>query len=214
MAASAQPVSSHSAPHRSRSKLFLWIFLAISSLYAIAITEFPILHDKTGPNHDYLLKLIHDRFLLVPHAVCGSLALLSGPLQFSSRLRRKHLKFHRVLGRVYVFSIFIAATITIVLTQGSGLEIATYVQSGAWVVCTLAALLTARNRQIMQHRQWMVRSYAVTFTFITLRIPNLWPRYFNMKPSSVALTIIIVTFLSVFLPDIAFNWRELTSRRA
>jgi uncharacterized membrane protein len=204
----------HSNFSRWTSKHTLWLVLGLLGLYAIAITELPILHDKTGPNHDYLLRLIHDRFLLFPHIVCGSLALLSGPLQFSSGLRRKHLQFHRVLGRIYVASILIAATLTFILTQGSGFEIGTYVQSGAWIVCTLAALLTARNRQIVQHRQWMIRSYAVTFTFITLRIPNFWPRYLNMSAPHFTITIIIVTFLSVFLPDFAFNWRELTTRRA
>jgi hypothetical protein len=39
-------------------------------------------------------------------------------------------------------------------------------QAAAWIVCTTAAFITARNRQIAQHRQWMVRSYAVTFTFV------------------------------------------------
>jgi hypothetical protein len=50
------------------------------------------------------------------------------------------------------------------------------------IVCTIAPSITApsitaRNRQIAQHRQWMVRCYAVTFTFVSSRLLNLWPRY-------------------------------------
>jgi hypothetical protein len=86
--------------------------------------------------------------------------------------------------------------------------VATLVQAGAWVVCTLAALLTARNRHIMQHRQWMVRSYAMTFTFMTMRLLNPWPRFWNLSDSGFVITIIPVTFLSMFVPDIAFSWRE------
>jgi uncharacterized membrane protein len=188
-------------PARAYGKPLFWIILGLAALSVIPFTEIPILRDRTGVNAVYRARLFHDRFLLFPHALCGTLALLSGPLQFSTRFRSRHLKFHRVLGRVYVFSVFIAATITFILTQGSGLEIGTYVQSGAWIVCTLAAFLTARNRQLVQHRQWMVRSYAVTFTFVSLRILNPWSAYFNMSAHG-------------FVTDIAFNWRELTHRRA
>ena len=52
-------------------------------------------------------------------------------------------------------------------------------QAAAWIVCTTAAFITARNRQFAQHRQWMIRSYAVTFTFVSSRVLNLWPRYWS-----------------------------------
>jgi uncharacterized membrane protein len=202
------------APSRSYAKLIFWAILGLAALSIIPFTEFPILHDKTGLNVAYRAKLFHDRFLLFPHALGGTIALISGPLQFSSRFRRRHLKIHRVLGRIYVCSVFIAAVFAIILTQGNGVMIGTYVQAGAWITCTLAAFLTARNRQLVQHRQWMIRSYAVTFTFVSLRFLNFWPAYFNLSDPNFLLLIIIVTFASIFLPDIAFNWRELTTRRA
>jgi len=216
MAASTPTLSpSRTAPpNRSYAKLILWTILGLAALSIIPFTEFPILHDKIGPNVAYRARLFNDRLLLFPHALCGTIALLSGPLQFSTRFRSRHLKFHRVLGRVYVSSVLIAASMAFILTQGSGLEIGTYVQAGAWITCTLAAFLTARNRQIVKHRQWMIRSYAVTFTFISLRVLNFWPAYFNMSNPHFTLTIILATFASVFLPDIAFSWRELTTRRA
>lgn len=200
-------------PARPTGKRILWIVLALATLSLIPFTEIPILRDTTGVNVAYRAQLWHDRFLLVPHALCGIIALLSGPLQFSTRLRRKYLPFHRVLGRVYVISVLIAAGIALKLTQGSGLEIATYVQSGSWIVCTLAAFLTARNGHIAQHRQWMVRSYAVTFTFISTRLLNFWPAYAQMSVTASLLTITIATFLSLLVPDLALNWRELTTRR-
>ena len=60
----------------------------------------------------------------------------------------------------------------------------------------------------------MIRSYAMTFTFVALRIPNFSSAYLNMTPAHTTLTIILASFLSVSLPDIAFNWRELTTRRS
>ena len=117
-------------PTRRYSKRILWTLLGLVTLSVIPFTELPILHDTSGVNLAYRAQLWHDRYLLAPHALCGIIALLSGPLQFSARIRRKYLQFHRVLGRVYVVSVLVAAVIALILTQGSGLEIATYVQAG------------------------------------------------------------------------------------
>jgi uncharacterized membrane protein len=210
----ASSVVSAPRPARSNGKLILWIALGVATLSLIPFTEIPILRDRTGINVGYRAQLWHDRWLLVPHALCGTIALLSGPLQFSTRMRRRYLPFHRVLGRVYVVSVLVAAAIALILTQGSGLEIATYVQAGAWIVCTLAAFLTARNGHIAQHRQWMVRSYAVTFTFVSVRLLDFWPAYVQMSVTASLINIILVTFLSLLIADLALSWRELTTRRA
>ena len=59
----------------------------------------------------------------------------------------------------------------------------------------------------------MVRSYAITFTFIATRALNFWPAYAQMSTSTALIEIIVVTFLSLLIPDIALSWRELTTRR-
>jgi uncharacterized membrane protein len=164
--------------------------------------------------HQYRLRLIADRYLLIPHATFATLALLSGPLQFSTRLRQRYLRFHRILGRVYVVSVLIAAGIAFLITAGQPLFPATCIQGSAWIVCTLAAFLTARNRHIAQHRQWMVRSYAVTFTFITLRVLSIWPRYWNLSDATNVVIVIGTTFASILLADLGLNWRELTHSRS
>ena len=44
-----------------------------------------------------------------PRGMLGACALLLGPMQFSERLRQRFTKFHRVVGRFYVTSVFAAA---------------------------------------------------------------------------------------------------------
>jgi uncharacterized membrane protein len=142
------------------------------------------------------------------------LALLAGPLQFSSRLRQRHPQFHRVLGRAYLISVFIGAFSGIGLAAGRPGLPGTSMQAAAWIVCTTAAFLTARNRQIVQHRQWMARSYAVTFTFVSSRVLNLWPRYWSHLGDSLsAVGVIAFTLASLLIVDLALSWRELTTRR-
>jgi len=60
----------------------------------------------------------------------------------------------------------------------------------------------------------MVRSYALTFTFISTRLLNFWPAYAQMSVSAALLETIVVTFLSLLIPDIALSSRKLTTRRA
>ena len=164
--------------------------------------------------HAYRLKVISDRHLLIPHVLAATFALLIGPINFSSRIRQRHLQLHRVLGRIYVISVFIGAATGVALAAGSPGLPGTSMQAAAWIVCTAAALITARNGQIVQHRQWMVRSYAVTFTFVSSRVLNLWPRYWShLGDTFASVGIIAFTLASLLIADLGLNWRELISRR-
>ena len=42
--------------------------------------------------------------------------------------------------------------------------------STAWIVTTMMAYVAVRNGHIKKHQQWMIRSYAVTFTGVTFRL--------------------------------------------
>jgi uncharacterized membrane protein len=199
---------------RSRFKTVLWISLGLTVLFVFITSEVLLVTDYPM-YHAYRLQVIADRGLLIPHTLCGLIALLAGPVQFSSRLRQRHLKFHRVLGRIYVISVFIGALSGIALAAGRPGMPGTSMQAAAWIVCTTAAFITARNGQTVQHRQWMARSYAVTFTFVSSRILNLWPRYWSHLGDTLsAVGVIAFTLASLVVVDVALNWRELTTRRA
>ena len=203
------PTSGH-----SRFKIALWTFIGLTTLFVVITSEVLLVTDYPM-YHAYRLQVIADRQLLIPHTLCGFTALLAGPLQFSSRIRQRYLKFHRVLGRIYVISVFVGAFTGIALAAGRPGLPGTSMQAAAWVVCTVAAVITARNRHIIQHRQWMIRSYAVTFTFVSSRVLNLWPRYWaHLGDSFAAVGVIAFTLASLLLVELGLNWRELTTRRA
>jgi uncharacterized membrane protein len=198
---------------RSRFKTVLWILLGLTALFVFFTSEVLLVTDYPM-YHAYRLQVIADRHLLIPHTLAGIFALLIGPINFSSRIRQNHLIFHRVLGRIYVISVFIGAFTGIALASGRPGLPGTSMQAAAWIVCTTAAFITARNRQIAQHRQWMARSYAVTFTFVSSRVLNLWPRYWSHLGDSLsAVGVIAFTLASILLVDLGLNWRELTTRR-
>lgn len=200
--------------HGSRFKTVLWIFLGLTALF-VFITSEVLLFTDYAMYHAYRLQVIADRHVLIPHTLCGVIALLAGPVQFSSRLRQRHLNLHRVLGRIYVIAVFVGALTGIALAAGRPGLPGTSMQAAAWIVCTAAAFITARNRQIIQHRQWMARSYAVTFTFVSSRVLNLWPSYWShLGDTLAAVGVIAFTLASLLVVDLGLNWRELTTRRA
>jgi hypothetical protein len=196
-----------------RFKTILWISLGLTVLFVFITSEVLLIIDYPM-YHAYRLQVIADRGLLIPHTLVGIFALLIGPINFSSRLRQRHLKLLRVLGRIYVVSVFIGAATGVVLAAGRPGFPGTCGQAAAWVVCTTAAFITARNRHIVQHRQWMIRSYAVTFTFVSSRVLNLWPRYWSHLGDSLsAVGVIAFTLASLLIVDLGLNWHELSTRR-
>jgi uncharacterized membrane protein len=199
---------------RNLSKHLIWYALGLAGISVLYYTDYPLLHPSADP---YRAKLIVDRFLLIPHAFFGVLATALGPFQFSTRFRQRHLSLHRLMGKVYVISIAITAPMALILGQRGftfPMKFMGAVQPALWFLCTLAAFLTARNRQITVHRQWMIRSYAFTLNFIFSRFLNFIPAYNNMSEVGLTMTLSLLTICYFFIPDIVFNWRELTTRRA
>jgi len=197
----------------SRFKTVLWVSLGLTVLFVFITSELLLITDYPM-YHAYRLQVIADRRLLIPHTLAGTLALLIGPLNFSSRIRRRHLRLHRLLGYIYVVSVFVGSFTGIALAAGRPGLPGTSMQAAAWIVCTTAAFITARNHQIAVHRQWMARSYAVTFTFVSSRVLNLWPRYWkHLGDVYAAVGVIAFTLASILIVDIALNWHELTNRR-
>ena len=198
---------------RSRFKTLLWLCLGVTTLF-VFITSEVLLATDYPMYHSYRLQVIADRHLLIPHTLSGTIALLAGPIQFSTRFRQRHLQFHRVLGRIYVVCVFVGSFTGIALAAGRPGFPGTSMQAAAWMVCTTAAFITARNRQIAVHRQWMARSYAVTFTFVSSRVLNLVPAYWShLGDVLAAVGVIAFTLASILLVDLGLNWHELTTRR-
>ena len=209
------PTTSLLAPRSSgsRFKTILCASLGLTVLFVFITSELLLVTDYPM-YHAYRLQVIADRHLLIPHTLAGTFALLIGPINFSSRIRQRYLQLHRILGRVYLISVFVGSFTGIALASGRPGLPGTSMQAAAWMVCTTAAVIAARNRQIVVHRQWMARSYAVTFTFVSSRVFNLVPAYWSHLGDVLsAVGVIAFTLASILLIDLGLNWHELTVRR-
>ncbi|MFC3885712.1 DUF2306 domain-containing protein [Bacillus songklensis] len=115
---------------------------------------------------------IWETFLYV-HILTGAIALIIGPLQFLNQ-SRKNIQFHRTLGKIYVISIFISVPEGVYLafyaTGGIGSTFGFLLLDIIWFYTTFTALKRIKERDIIGHQEWMLRSYAATFVFVTFRL--------------------------------------------
>src|SRR5246127_1094181 len=102
---------------RSKAKNVLWFFLGLTALFVFITSEVFLVADYPM-YHAYRLQVIADRHLLIPHALAGIFALSIGPINFSSRIRQRHFQLHRILGRIYVISVFVGSFTGIALAAG------------------------------------------------------------------------------------------------
>jgi uncharacterized membrane protein len=108
------------------------------------------------------------------HIIFGGLSLLSGWSQFSSRLRKRAMQWHRWLGRIYVSAVLVSGL--------SGLYVAFFATGGLasvlgfallavfWLGSTGIAFVAISRGQIRLHQRWMLYSYAASFAAVTLRL--------------------------------------------
>lgn len=111
---------------------------------------------------------------LVIHVIGAATALLIGPAQFSSRLRQRAPSAHRWTGRIYVAGCLIGSVAGLCLAFGvtSGpIAMAGFgLLAVAWFVTTWLGWRAAVKRNFAEHQAWMIRSFALTFAAVTLRI--------------------------------------------
>jgi uncharacterized membrane protein len=207
-------MSSIEAPALERRYLqpILWSAIAAAFVSVLLYTDLPlVLHPG-----QYTAKLVHDRLLLIPHALGGLAALLIGPLQFTTRLRQRHPKLHRIMGRIYITAVCIAAPVALILgLSGFGwpMPLTNAALAGIWLGCTVCAYITARNRQITEHRKWMIRSYVFTLNFIFTRVLNPIPAYAHMSDAAFGVLLVLLPLGYLFVSEVVFSWHDLTHRR-
>lgn len=113
------------------------------------------------------------RAWLLTHIAGSGLALLVGPFQFWLGLRRRSMLVHRWTGRLYVVGVLIGGSAAFYLAshagQGATFGISLGILGVAWWATTGMAYLAIRLGQVSQHKEWVIRSYVVTFTFVTTR---------------------------------------------
>ena len=109
------------------------------------------------------------------HVFTSILVLIFGITQFTNYIRWKVPKLHRFLGKAYVLLILCFASPTgfvmaLHANGGWSSKIAFGIMAILWFYFTLMAFQFARKRKWVLHENFMLRSYALTLSAISLRL--------------------------------------------
>jgi len=119
------------------------------------------------------------------HIVFGMIAMFAAPTQFSKTLRQRHILWHKRFGYIYVVSVFLSGLSGFVVAQfamgGIMSRIGFTILSVIWLVSTYKAISSIIKKNIVGHQKWMIRSFALTFSAIPLRLMLLIPLFFNVE---------------------------------
>ena len=149
-----------------------WRLLLVGSLLiAVGSYRYLLPHPLIPPNIGENLML---KPWIIVHAGVASTALLLGPFQFIAKLRAQRPRLHRWMGRTYVVACLAGGASGLLLAAGCRAGPIAQAGFGLLAVCWLFANVQAWRLALAgryaEHRRWMVRSFAMTFAAVTLRL--------------------------------------------
>lgn len=156
----------------SRTNRTLWGLTALLSV-AIAVFSYRYL-PRIGPMSPDVLRNLFSRPWLDLHVAGAATALLLVPLQLLPRLRARRRDLHRWIGRTYVVACLVGGVGGFFLAFGSTAGPIATAGFGSlavvWIITNIQGWRLALARRFDEHRAWMIRSFALTFAAVTLRL--------------------------------------------
>jgi uncharacterized membrane protein len=153
--------------------LILGLLSAAIAIYAVAV--YSLLPLGTGLSPEMKANFIANRPFIYTHIFASAVALMLGPFQFSTALRRRFTRLHRWSGRAYLgigvlFGGLCALYMSAHAFGGAVAKLGFAGLAVCWLYTGLQAFLAIRRSSVDEHRKWMVRNFSLTFAAVTLRI--------------------------------------------
>ncbi|MCH2023152.1 MAG: DUF2306 domain-containing protein [Saprospiraceae bacterium] len=161
--------------------IIFYILWFVAIFFALYLASIALSYFAFDLNYGFLKAkqhLIHNKLWLVfffVHLFFGAMATLTGwPLFFSKIIPFKSV-WHKRVGKFYIYSILL-------FTGPTGLYLAFFAEGGkwatlgfilmsfAWMLPTYMALYTIVKKDLVGHYRWIIRSYCMTLSGVTLRL--------------------------------------------
>lgn len=156
------------------------------------------------------------------HVFSSGLVLLAGFSQFWRKFQSNtYRKIHRYLGYLYVVTVLVFAlpsgfVLAVTALGGWIVKTSFIILCILWGYTTVMAVITARNRQFARHRVFMIYSYALSLSAITLRFLKLG--LYDLAPYVSWLTPMTIYRVESVLAwtinlVLAWGWLQFTKRQ-
>ncbi|MCP2342721.1 DUF2306 domain-containing protein [Actinomadura rupiterrae] len=154
-----------------RKACLTWLMFAVAAVFGAVLVGPYLLLDISSSRVDVSSKAHYA--LLVGHIFTACVALVLGPLQFVPAIRARRA-VHRRIGRLYLFAGVLPSSVAAVpvalLSEHLLTRIGLSIPAVLWLVTGVLAYRAARRHDYVQHRNWMMRNYALTFLAVTSRV--------------------------------------------
>jgi hypothetical protein len=173
-------------------KIIILLIIMLSA-YAMGSIAFPYLLppfptdiDFLAQKPDWLLGKKHYMIAFYIHISSSVLVLAAGLTQFSKTLMFKYPKWHRNIGKFYVFTVlFLSGPSGMVMafygSGGAAAQWAFVLQALGWWFFTYMAYVSILKKDLVKHGEYMLRSYAMAFSAITLRAGTYLVSWYKMQ---------------------------------
>jgi predicted membrane protein DUF2306 len=163
-------------------KIRTWFWLAVFSFFFSLMLNITLRYIPFDSNTSFL-QIKQTEVTAIPgylyifyiHVYSSLFVLLAGFTQFNNRVLKNYPRIHRTIGQIYVYTVlFLAAP--------SGIYIGYYANGGLlskisfmllgflWYIFTIIGIASIKKKLILRHKKFMLRSFALAFSAITLRV--------------------------------------------
>lgn len=109
------------------------------------------------------------------HIAAGAICIGTALIQFSRYILKKSTLLHRISGKIYVLIVLVAGAPTglymAFFAKGSFWERSLFLfMASWWFISTFYGFTTIKKKNILAHKIWMIRSYAMAMTAVTFRV--------------------------------------------
>ena len=157
----------------------LLVFIAIAyASYLLILLSLPYIHFERNVDFLKTKQLIYHlkywRVSFYIHVFTSPVVIISGLFQFNRWILKNHARIHRISGYVYILTvIFITGPAAFIMSLwangGRIAQLSFVLLSILWVLFTYLAYHHVKKGSIDRHAKWMLRSYALTLSAVTLR---------------------------------------------
>src|SRR5437868_2957099 len=151
-----------------------FIGIAVATRRSVVLLKPGALSSRNNPAADLDKAFTDRRRLTLTHILPAMLFMVLGPLQFVRGLRSKYPRVHRWCGRIFLTTSAVVGVTGLTLAFGKTIggvdEKAAIVLFGSFFLIALAkGLWHALRREFTEHREWMIRGYAIGLAVATVR---------------------------------------------
>ncbi len=150
------------------------IGLAVATRRTIVLMKPGTMSSAKNPAVQLDAHFANHATLTLAHVLPAMLFMVLGPLQFVRGLRAKYPQVHRWSGRIFLTASTVVGVTGLTMAFGKTIgrvdEKAAITLFGTFFLIALAkALWHALRREFAQHREWMIRGYAIGLAVATIR---------------------------------------------